>query len=245
MPGLLQDAYEVYTENTKLVLLFSIPFAIAFAIPLVAHLFTYVTLGGTFLSTAGTFNGIDVPSMVIIVVSTIFSLLFLSFAFVAISMIVKSRKTHVSIGKRALMEIEKHIGKVFAVLLLYSFILLAINLLSYAFAPGLAAGITALFGFIIGAITFYAPSAIVIDNKRVLRSIGDSVRLVVHTPQYYLLWITLLTLVISLLDVIAIAVFGTVLSGYVTLILISIFVLPYFVILQTEAYMRKFPLLVH
>ncbi len=245
MPGLLQEACRTYAENLKLVWLFSIPFAIAFIIPIAAHLSTYVTLGGIFLSGAG-MAGISVFSIAVIVVSYIFTLLFLSFAYVAISLIVKSRKTHSGIGKRALMEIEKHVGKVFVILMIYGFLLLAVNLASYALFPSAAVLITAIFGLLIGTVMFYAPSAVVIDNKRVGRAITDSVKLIRSSPQYYAIWVLLFAVTISVLDAIIIAIpWGPVVSGYVMLFLISIVILPYFVILQTEAYMRKFPLLSH
>lgn len=243
MGNVLSDSWETYAENWKLVLLFSIPFIIAFAIPLFAPLPTYVTAGGTFLRSASVFISPDFLSFVVVVIAMVFSLLFLSFAFVAISLIVKARKTHVNIGKRVMQGIERHIGKVFAVLLVYSLILIAINILGYMInAQALA---TALFGFFGFALIFYVPSAIVVDNKRIGRAIRDSVRLVVHAPQYYLLWLVLLTAAISVVDTLSIAVVGTALAGYVTLVITSVLILPYFVILQSESYMKRFALLTH
>ena len=243
MSNVLADAWVTYSENLKLVLLFSIPFIIAFAIPLLAPLPTFVTAGGTFLRTASIFVNPNVISLAIIIIAMVFSLLFLSFAFVAISLIVKSRKTHVGIGKRVIREIEKSIGKVFAVLLVYSLILLAVNVLTYT--SGLGAAATAIAGFLGFAIIFYVPSAIVVDNKRIGRAVRDSVRLVLHAPQFYLVWLILLAVVISVVDFVFIAITGTVWSSYIVLIITSVIILPYFVILQAESYMKRFALLTH
>ena len=243
MGNVLSDAWETYTENWKLVLLFSIPFIIAFAIPLLAPLPTYVAAGGTFLRSASVFISPNLVSLAIVIIAMVFSLLFLSFAFVAISMIVKSRKTHVNIGKRMMQEIEKYIGKVFAVLLVYSLILMAVNILGYL--ANVQAEATAIFGFFGFALIFYVPSAVVVDNKRVGRALRDSVRLVTHAPQYYLLWLVLLVASISIADTVFIAVAGTALAGYITLIVTSVLILPYFVILQAESYMKRFALLTH
>lgn len=243
MGNVLNDAWETYSENLRLVLLFSIPFIIAFAIPLLAPLPTYVTAGGTFLRSASVFISPNLVSIAIVVIAMIFSLLFLSFAFVGISLVVKARKTHVNVGKRVIQEIEKYIGKVFAVLLLYSLILIIVNLLGYMINQ--QALVTAIVGFFGFAIIFYVPSAIVVDNRRVGRAIRDSVRLVLHAPQYYLLWLVLLAIAISVADALFIALLGTAWSGYVTLVVTSIFILPYFVILQAELYMKRFALLTH
>ncbi len=243
MGNVLSDAWETYTENLRLVLIFSIPFIIAFAIPLFAPLPTYVAAGGTFLRSASVFIAPNLVSFAVVIIAMVFSLLFLSFAFVAISLIVKSRKTHVNIGRRVIQEIEKYIGRVFAVLLVYALVLIALNILGYML--GLSAVLTALFGFFGFAVIFYVPSAIVVDNKRLGRALRDSVSLVLHAPQYYLLWVFLLAIAISIADALFIAVAGTVYSGYITLIVTSVFILPYFVILQAESYMKRFALLTH
>ena len=243
MGNVLADAWETYSENLKLVLLFSIPFIIAFAIPLLAPLPTFVTAGGTFLRTASIFVNPNVISLAIVIIAMVFSLLFLSFAFVAISLIVKSRKTHVVIGKRVIREIEKSIGKVFAVLLIYSLVLLAVNVLAYT--VNFQAASTAIVGFIGFAIIFYVPSAIVVDNKRIGRAVKDSVRLVLHAPQFYLMWFILLAIVISVVDFVFITIAGAFWSSYIVLVVTSVVVLPYFVILQAESYMKRFALLTH
>ncbi len=243
MASAINDAWKTYTENMRLVLLFSIPFIIAFAIPLLAPLPTYVTAGGTFLRSASVFISPNLASIAIVIIAMVFSLLFLSFAFVAISLIVRSRKTHVSIGKRVFQEIEKFIGRVFAVLLAYALILIAANILGYMI--GYSALVTALVGFFGFAIIFYVPSAIVVDNKKIGRALKDSVKLVMHAPHYYIVWLLLLTVAISIVDAIFILVFGTVWAGYVTLVVTSVFILPYFVILQAEYYMKRFALLTH
>ena len=76
------------------------------------------------------------------------------------------------------------------------------------------------------------------------RAIKDSARLVVHEPQYFIMWLVLITVVISVLDAVCIFIFQG-WAVYVVLILNSLFVLPYFVIFQAEAYMDQFRLLRH
>lgn len=245
MAGVIQESWEVYKEKINLAIIFSIPFVIAFAIPLLAPLPTYVAAGAIFLRSASIFaNGnINFVSLAVITIATIFSLLFLSFSFVLISLLVKSKRTHTSVGTRVFKEIEQHISKVFAVLLMYTIILIAVNIIGYYI--GISTLLTAVVGFVLFAIIFYAPSAIVVDGKKVGRAIADSAKLLVHEPQYFVIWLVLITVVVSVLDLVCIAVFGTFWSRYIALILNSLFVVPYFVIFQAEAYMNRFKLLKH
>ena len=242
MGNVLSDSWETYSENMKLVLVFSIPFIIAFAIPLIAPLPTFVTAGGTFLRTASVFVNPSLLGLVVVAVAMVFSLLFISFAFVGISLIVRSRKTHVATGRRAIKEIEKSIGKVFAVLLAYAIMLVIANILGYM--AGFGPQVTALAGFFGFAVIFYAPSAIVVDNKRIGRAVRESISLVARAPQYYLLWLVLLTIAITAVDALFIAIAGTVWSSYIVLVVTSVFVLPYFVPMAPAAIfeMKDIPL---
>lgn len=241
----MQESFEVYKERISLTLLFSIPFVIAFAIPIFASLPTYTTAGAIFLRSASIFvNGnISIFGLIIITVSTLFSLLFLSFAFVLISLLVKSKRTRTSLGKRVFSNIESYIAKVFTIFLLYMLALAFVNVIGYSF--GISALLTALVGFFLFAIIFYAPSAVVVDDKKVGRAIADSFRLVVHEPQYFIIWFVLITIVISVVDYVFIHLLSTPLSTYVVLVLNSLFILPYFVIYMAEAYMDRFKLLRH
>lgn len=241
MATLVEDALETYRDNIRLVLLFSIPFVVAFLIPLVAPLPTYLSSGGIFLRSASIFLNINVLSLAVIVISVFISLLFLSFAYVAISLIVKAKRTLSKTAAGVVRELEKYTGRVFVVLLLYAFVLTIVNVLSYF--VGLQAIATPVVGFFLFALIFYAPAAIVINNSGVLASMKQSALLVAKRPQYFLLWIALIVLAVSILDFLLIHITGTPASSYLMLVLNSLFIVPYFVILQAEAYMRRFSIL--
>ncbi len=242
MANVVSDSYEAYSSNMKLVLFFSIPLVIAFLIPLLAPLPTFTSSGAIFIRSASIFTNLNFGTIAVIIAAAFFSLLFISFAFVAISLIVKARKTRLAISKRVLLDIEKYIGRVFLVLIAYTIILLIANIIGYVTGyEALLTGIVGFFGFIP---IFYAPSAIVIDNTGILRSIKNSVRLVVKSPIYFVEWLVLSTVIISLIDLVLVGVLG-VYAGYAVLFVVSLFVLPYFIIFQAEAYMRRFPILRH
>ncbi|MCL5008437.1 MAG: hypothetical protein M1156_00915 [Candidatus Marsarchaeota archaeon] len=242
MGNVFSDSWETYSSNTKFVLIFSIPFVISFIIPLFAPLPSFTSLGAIFVRSASIFTNLNFTTVAVIIAAMFFSLLFISFAFVAISLVVKARKTRLAISKRVLQDIEKYIGKVFVVLIMYTIVLLAANIIGYIIgAQTLLTDIVGFFGFIP---VFYAPSAIVIDNRSIVRSLKDSVRLVIKSPAYFIGWLLLATVVISVIDFVFVSLLG-VYAGYAVLLVVSLFVLPYFVIFLAEAYMRRFPILKH
>ncbi len=243
MATLIEDAWETYASNIKLVLLFSIPFIIAFLIPIFAQLPTYISSGAIFLRSASIFLNINAESLAVIIVSVFLSLLFLSFAFVAISLIVKARRTFTHNAASVIREVEKYTGRVFAVLLAYTFILVIVNILGYFL--GLQEVLTPIVGFFLFMAIFYAPTAIVIDNKRMGAALNQSLELVARSPQYFLMWVLVLVFVVGIADFVAIHATGTLVSSYIMLFINSIFILPYFVIFQAEAYMKRFSILKH
>jgi hypothetical protein len=242
--NILTDTWETYAANIRLVLLFSIPFFISLVIPLFVSLPTYISGGGIFLRSASVFLNLNPIAVGVIIVSMFLSLLFLSFALVAIALIVRAKRTHTRHAGNVIRDIEKYTGRVFVMLLAAAGALTAIDVLSYFF--GLQGIATPIAGFAIFTVLFYAPTAIVVENKRVGPAIAQSARLVAKEPGYYIAWLALVILVISVLDVALMMLpFGTFLSRYGLLVVNSVFVLPYFVIYQAEAYMRRFPLLKH
>ncbi len=241
MASIVESTWETYKEHISLVLLFSIPFIIAFAIPALAPLPTYISAGAIFLRSASIFVNLSVTSLAVIVLGIVLSLLFISFAFVAISLIVKAEKTHVKTPGKVMRGIEGYTAKVFTVLLAYMIVLAVTNIVGYYL--GVSDMLTAVVGFFGFALIFYAPSAIVVDDKRIWRAVKDSAKLMAGAPQYFMLWLTLITVTVSVLDFVLIALSGTLFSQYILLVVNSLFVLPYFIIFQAEAYMRKFPML--
>ncbi|MGC8586931.1 MAG: hypothetical protein ACP5K9_01420 [Candidatus Micrarchaeia archaeon] len=243
MANIVSESFSTYAENIRFVLLFSIPFAIAFLIPMFAPLPTYLSAGAIFLRSASISMNMSAVSLAVIVISLFVSLLFISFAFVAISLIVKAKKTYKKTPSSVLKGIERYISKVFVVLLVYALALIIANFIGYY--AGAEAAITSIVGFFGFIFIFYVPSAIVVEDKRIGRAFKDNMRLMARAPQYFVIWLLLAVMVVSILDYLLVHITGTLASEYLMLVINSIVVLPYFVIFQAEAYMRKFPLLSH
>ena len=241
MTNVLEYTAEAYAKHISTILLFSIAFVIALLIPAFAPLPTYADIGAVFIRTSSIFINLTAISVAVIIASMLFSLLFLSFAIVSINLIVKHSRTHSKIRKEVIDGIEKHISRVFIVLLLYTALIAAASLIGYTFG---AAGIfAAAAGLVFSPLFFYAPSSIVIDEKGIVRAIAASASFFFKRFDYFLLWLFIGLAAITAFDFIFITISGTMISRYAMLVFDSLFVLPFLAMQQSECYMKRFALL--
>ena len=239
--NVLRYSVEVYAKHLPLILLFSLSFIIAFLIPLFASFPTYNDLGGIFLRLTSVFSNLTVVSASVIIFATLFSLLFLSFAIVAINTIVKHSRTGTRIRKEVRDGLEKYTAKVFVVLLLYTVIVTLFNLLCFIY--GLTPAIAAVIAIVLIPFFFYAPAAIVIDEKNIPRSLRLSAGFFVKRFDYALLWFVLAIVAVTVFDFLFIIVGGNVASSYALLVFNSLFIMPFLIVLQSQSYMSRFSLL--
>jgi hypothetical protein len=241
MKIILEQTIKTYFANIYLILLSSISFILAFIVPLFASFPTYNDAGAVLLRTASIYLNLNPFNTAIIVISTLFSLLFLSFAIVAINIVVKHSRTQTKIRSEVIRGIEKYTGRVFVILLVATLIIIAVNILS--FNTGYSGIITAIVALVITPFVFYAPSSIVIDESKVVRSLQASIKYFAKRPDYFIVWLVIAIVVITAFDFLFIVVAGTVISRYGMLIFSSLFILPFLVLLQGEFYMSRFKLL--
>lgn len=234
-------AISTYFSNIYLILLSSISFIIAFLIPAFASFPTYNDAGAVLLRTGSVFLNLNPFNTAVIVVAVFFSLLFLSFAMVAINIVVKHSRTQTTIKSAVIRGIEKYTSKVFIILLIATVIIVLANILSYN--SGYAGVVTALVALVITPFVFYAPSSIVIDDSKLVRSVRASLKFFTSRFDYFIAWLVIAIVLITVFDFIFITVSGTALSGYAMLIFSSLFILPFLVLLQGELYMSRFKLL--
>jgi hypothetical protein len=241
LANVLKYTLDTYLSNWGMILLFSLAFVIAFLIPVFASFPTYSDAGAIFIRTASLFVNLNIVNTAVIVISVLFSLLFLSFAIVAINVVVKHSRTHTRIRKEVMDGLEKYTAKVFAVLLISTFIILAVNVATYS--NGYSQIITAVVGLIITPFVFYAPASIVIDDNRIPHAIMSSLKFFISRFDYSMLWLVIAIALLTVFDLIFIIIGGPFISRYLMLAFDSIFILPFLVLLQSELYMKRFKLL--
>ncbi len=241
MTNVLSYSTTAYFKHLKFLLLFSLPFIIAFVIPLFASLPTYNDAGAIFIRTASIFTNLNVVSTSVIAIAVFFSLLFLSFSIVAINVIVKHSRVGIRIKDEVIKGMEKYTSKVFVLLLAYTAVVMVVGVLSYVYdltaIPEYAAALA------LTPLLFYAPASIVIDDYGISRAVKASARFFVRRFDYFLLWLAIAIVLVTLFDFVFIEISGTSLSRYAMLVFNSLFILPFLVVLQSELYMKRFPLM--
>ncbi len=241
MANVIEYTVNAYLSNIRTVLLFSLSFLVAILIPIFAAFPTYSDMGGIFVRTASELLNLNVVSFSIIIASIFFSLVFLSFAIVAINIITKHERTHVRIKKEVFEGLERYTSRVFAVLLLFTVLLSLFDLLLYvSHAPTF---IYYLLVLLITPFFFYAPSSVVIDDSRVLHAMRMSVKFLVKRFDYFLLWLAIAAVALSIFDGLFILISPTIVSTYIMLVFNAVFVLPFLVLLQSQMYLKRFAML--
>ncbi|MGA2800737.1 MAG: hypothetical protein ABSE71_05440 [Candidatus Micrarchaeaceae archaeon] len=234
-------AIETYFSNIYLILLCSIPFIIAFLIPAFASFPTFNDAGSVLLRTSSIFLNLNLFTTAIIVIAVLFSLLFLSFAIVAINIVVKHSRTQTKIKSEVIRGLERYTGRVFTILLIATVVIALANILSYN--SGYSGIITAIVALLITPFLFYAPASVVIDEAKLFRAIRAGTKFFTKRFDYFVAWIIIAIVLVTLFDFIFILGTGTMISRYAMLIFSSLFILPFLVLLQSEFYMSRFKLL--
>ncbi len=152
MTNVVRYAIDMYVKNIRMLLLFSLAFIVAFLIPVFASFPTFTDLGGIFVRSASTIQNLNPLTTLIIVVAVFLSSLFLSFAMVAINVVVKHSRTLSGIRKEVIKGLEEYTGLVFAVLIFYTTILVLVGLLTEP--TGHSALITAIVGLVLSPFFF-------------------------------------------------------------------------------------------
>jgi hypothetical protein len=232
-------AIETYFSNIYLILLCSIPFIIAFLIPAFASFPTFNDAGSVLLRTSSIFLNLNLFTTAIIVIAVLFSLLFLSFAIVAINIVVKHSRTQTKIKSEVIRGLERYTGRVFTILLIATVVIALANILSYN--SGYSGIITAIVALLITPFLFYAPASVVIDEAKLFRAIRAGTKFFTKRFDYFVAWIIIAIVLVTLFDFIFGT--GTMISRYAMLIFSSLFILPFLVLLQSEFYMSRFKLL--
>ena len=238
----LDYSIEAFKKNAKLVLFFSVPFLLAFAIPLLSPMPTYVSIGATFLRTGSMFIDLTYFDIGLIFVSSLASLFLISFATVSINLVIKSQRTLTNIRTEVIEGIEKYTTTIFLLYTLFIVLSLIVLLVSYEY--GMEGLTTPLFSFFVSLLLFYVPAAIVIDELRPTEAMKMSLYMIKNKFVLFILWLAVGFVMLSVLDTILIALSDVIPWGrYIVLVLNSMVVMPFLIILQTQIYLTKYTIL--
>ncbi|MEM4137106.1 MAG: hypothetical protein QXH71_00385 [Candidatus Anstonellaceae archaeon] len=247
---ILKYTFEIYKKNFFVVLVASFPGLIAFFAPLIINIINrasplYFSLGGIWLRT-GRIVDITAQDFFLLIIPLLFSLYLLSFAIVSINFIVKMQRTLRKLTTEEIKKITKYSNSLFIIFLAAIILDLVMQLLT--FGSDLNKYISPLFRAISGIFILFAPSAIVIDEDRIVTALKKSYRIVTQKPILILQILLAFLLLISILDYIIIFVFELLAQPLIAPLLIALinclFIVPFFLILLTQVYISKYTILV-
>ncbi len=240
--NILQHTWAAYTRNLKLISFFSIPFLLALLIPLLSPMPTFLSAGGSFLR-FGSIPTEDLTqgNIAIIVVFSLASLFLVSFALVAINIVIKSQRTLTQIRTEVLQGIEKYTLSVFWLLLTFELLYLVIDMFLFEF--GLHRVVGSLITFLLSLPIFFAPAAIVIDELSPSNAVRMSLNVMKMRFMHFLLWMVVGAAALVVLDGALLALLPHTLAEYAVLVINSVALLPFLVVMQTQIYLSKYTII--
>ncbi len=238
---LFDYTFKSYFSGIKLILFFSLPLLLAFAIPIFVQTPTYIALGGIFLRT-GSIPEITGAGLAIMIVSFLASLFLFAFTVVNINLIIKSQRTGVFVKKEVIDGIGRYTLNVFWIFLTLELVFLIIQLITDGMPyQSLLSPILTLLASIP---VFYASPALVIDDVRPWRALENSTWMAIRKLPLFILWIFLALVLITLTNLVLFAIPGfQSYAPYLSLIINSIIIMPFLLVLQTQIYLTKYTII--
>lgn len=238
--SILSLSLKSYAKNAKLISFFSIPSLVAFLIPAMVNTPVFSALGGSFLRT-GSIPDMTGADLGIVIFGVLVSLYLVSFAIVNINIVIKSQRTGTSVKKEVFKGITGYTLNVFMLFLLGTIALLIIQLVT--FEMGAQRWLSPLLSLAVWLPLFYAPAALVIDDMRPYRAAQKSVSMIISKLPYFLLWLAIAFVLLSVFDFAALALLPHSMGSLAVLLLNSLLLMPFLIVLQTQIYMSKYTIL--
>ncbi len=238
--SILSYSFKAYMKNIKLISFFAIPALIAFLVPTLVNTPVFAALGGSFLRT-GSIPDLTPADFGVIMIAVLLSLYLISFAMVNINIVIKSQRTQTNIKNEVMKGITGYTLNTFLVFLLGTIALLIIQLLT--FELGVQAWLSPILSLLVWLPLFYAPAGLVIDELRPFRAAERSFKMVFSKFPYFLLWLFISFVLLSLLDLLFLNILPHKLGSLAVLLVNSLVLMPFLIVLQTETYISKYTIL--
>lgn len=236
---ILKYTVEFYLSRLNMIVLFSIPFIFAFLIPVLVPAPTYLSLGGIFLRT-GSIPDLSILDLIITVIGYAISVFLIADSIVNINLIIRTKRTLTQVKSEILSAMSTYAVRIFVIYTVILVLLFLMQVLTYE--SSLQSLLYPLFSLLLSFCLFFVAPAVVIDNSGLLDAFTKSIDLAFRKPVYVISWFVAVLVVLSFLKVFFDLLVPGSISGYLVLIVNSLFILPFFTILQTQMYMEKYPL---
>ena len=235
----IQYSIEFYTKRLGIIVLFSIPFLLAFAMLSLVSAPTYQALGGLF-SRTGSIPELSITDIVIIAIAYIVSFFIIADAVTNVNIIIRSQRTLTITSKEVLAAASKYAIRIFYIYTIMLLLIFIAQLVLYG--NPLSAWLFPLFLLVLSSLLFFIAPAVVIDEEDSAGAIRKSVSMAMRKPMFILVWAIIGLIALSVPKVIFDLALPHWLSPYLVFLINSLFVLPFLLVLQTQMYMEKYPL---
>lgn len=232
-------AVDFYLKRQKLIILFSIPFILATIIVTLVSAPTYMSLGGVFLRT-GSIPELSIIDIAITALGYALAVFIISDSIVNINIIIRSKRTVTQVTSDIVEAMGTHATRLFYIYTLMMLIMFIIQLVMYD--NPFETWIYPIFLLVMSFALFFVAPAVVIDNSDTPTAIRRSISVAMRKPLMVIVWALLAFLSLSITTLISGLIFSSPFSSYFTLLVNSLFILPFLIVLQTQMYMEKYPL---
>jgi hypothetical protein len=232
-------ALEFYFKRLGIIVVFSIPFILAFLIPALVPAPTYLALGGVFLRT-GSIPELSIIDMIFTALAYAIAVFLIADTIVNINLVVRAKRTLTSIGYEVVQAMGTYATRIFYIYTMLLLLMFIAQLVTYD--NPFQSWLYPIFTFLLSCLLFFVPPAVVIDNSDTPSSIRRSVSMAIQNPHFVLLWTVVALVSLSIVKILGDLIFSNPFSGYFVLLVNSLILLPFLTILQTQMYMEKYPL---
>ncbi len=237
----LRKAKKIYLNSFEIIIGFSVFVLLSLIlIPLVA---SYVNIGSGFIRFSSLYLDLNTIQLAIFIFVGLVSLLFMSFFVSSMITLVKLQETldHIGFTKVA-HAFYKYVIRVFTLFIFMALLTILVGTgLNYLNVSNF---IIQLVLILIWIPFVFAPQVVVLEDFNLKRSIKDSIQFIRRSPKYLIYYFIVGFVLIFLLTLVEV-ILGHVFiweHKIITILLLSMFVLPFMIIFGTEIYLRRYPL---
>jgi len=235
----IQYSFRFYMERLKVILLFSIPFLLAFAMLALVPAPTYQAIGGLF-SRTGSIPELSSLDIVIIAAAYVLSFFIIADVITNVNLVIRTKRTLTIASSEVLAAMGRYAIRIFYIYTLMLLLIFIAQLVLYD--NPLKSWLFPLFTLALSFLLFFVAPAVVIDEEDTAGAIRKSVSMASRKPLFVLAWAAIGLGAMSLAKVLSDLVLPHSVSPYLVFFFNSLFVLPFLIVLQTQMYMEKYPL---
>lgn len=237
---LIRLAFDSYKKNAKIVGLFAL--LLLFAAPMAALASSYFSSGGQFIRFSNIGFELSLIDLAGTMVFFLLSTLVFSIALTLLIAVVKSQFAVTQISSAIVEEIDSNYPQVFLFFVAFSvFSLLIGSVFTKAEIPYYISSIVT---FLVWMPFVFTPQAIIVGDMNIIAAMADSAKFVKRKADLALLWLAVGFVLVGLVAVFEALLYNIVFfMPVVSLVVVTVFVLPFLEVLKTEIYLSKYDIM--